>query len=122
MVSTESLLARIRENPLLAGVTFSGGEPFEQPGPLAELAGQVRALGKTVAVYTGYTLEQLHGMAKEEDAVNVLLERADLLIDGPYVEALRDLELPHRGSANQRVLSRQHILSIRKALCRRGSC
>jgi anaerobic ribonucleoside-triphosphate reductase activating protein len=115
-VSTEKLLAQIQENPLLAGVTFSGGEPFLQAAILADLGSRVRALDKTVVVYTGYTLEQLHGRAKEHDSVNALLEQADLLIDGPYVEALRDLEILHRGSANQRILTRRDILSIRKDL------
>lgn len=114
--STENVLARILENPLLAGVTFSGGEPFSQAGPLAELGRSVRATGKTVVVYTGYTLEQLHALARENPAVDALLEQTDTLIDGPYIEALRDPELLYRGSSNQRMLGRSAVRAIRAAL------
>ena len=121
MVETESLLPRIDENPLLAGVTFSGGEPFLQAATLAEFGTGIHALGKTVAVYTGYTLEQLHGMAETDEGVAALLEKADLLIDGPYVEQLRDPDLLHRGSVNQRLLPREAILAIRETLRQKHS-
>jgi anaerobic ribonucleoside-triphosphate reductase activating protein len=109
LLSVFSVLAAIRENPLLAGVTFSGGEPFLQPAPLCLLAEEMHALGGDVAVYTGYTLEALRDLASGNPAVARLLRLADLLIDGPYVEALRDLDLPFRGSRNQRILGRQDI-------------
>lgn len=115
-VRTEALLAQIRQNPLLSGVTFSGGEPFAQAGPLTNLACRVRALGKNVVVYTGYTLEQLLIMAGKDEACNSLLDQADTLIDGPYVHSLRDLDLPYRGSANQRILDRKDIQKARSAL------
>ncbi len=103
-VSLGPLLQQVAENPLLAGVTLSGGEPFLQAGPLARLAREVRGLGKSVVVYTGYRYEQLRRMADEEGAIRDLLEATDLLVDGPYIEALRDLDLLYRGSANQRLL------------------
>ena len=121
VLETESLLARIDENPLLAGVTFSGGEPFLQAAPLAEFGNGIHALGKTVAIYTGYTLEQLHGMAETDEGVAALLEAADLLIDGPYEEQLRDPDLLHRGSANQRLLPRETILTLRETLRQKHS-
>ena len=52
--------------------------------------------------YTGYTYEELTAMKSE--AVNSLLEKVDLLIDGKYVEKERDLTLLFRGSRNQRVI------------------
>ena len=97
------LLAAMKENPLLAGVTLSGGEPFAQAAPLAWLAAEVRALEKNVVTYSGYTLEHLLALARRDAAVWRLLSLTDLLIDGPYVQALRDLELPLCGSSNQRV-------------------
>jgi anaerobic ribonucleoside-triphosphate reductase activating protein len=111
-LSASSVLAAVRENPLLAGITFSGGEPFLQPDPLCLLAEGVRALGGTVAVYSGYTLEILRDLAAESPATARLLRLTDLLIDGPYVEALRDLDLPFRGSSNQRILERKEILAV----------
>lgn len=90
------------ENPLLSGITFSGGEPFCQPKPLYELAVKVKKYGKTVMTYSGYTLEQLEKM--EDIWVKKLLLITDILVDGPYIEEQRDLTLQYRGSANQRVL------------------
>lgn len=101
-VSVEELVQAVEENPHLAGVTFSGGEPFCQPGALAELGRRVKELGKTVMTYTGYTLEQLQEM--EDPQVKALLEVTDVLVDGRYEEKLRDLTLLFRGSENQRVI------------------
>lgn len=101
-VDTEELLAEFRQNPLLRGITFSGGEPFQQPEPLAELARQVHALGRDVTTYTGWTYAQL--LALESPAVNALLAETDVLVDGPFIEAQKNLELLFRGSENQRLI------------------
>ncbi len=109
LVALPELLKSFDENPLLAGMTFSGGEPFCQPGPLADLADEVHARGKDVVIYSGYTLEELRALAVKDPAVKRLLLCCDLLIDGPYVEAQRNLTLLFRGSANQRMISREEI-------------
>lgn len=98
----DSIFQDICQNPLLKGVTFSGGEPFCQPGPLAELAKKVHQRGMDVMVYSGWTLEELQAM--ENPQVHALLEQADYLVDGPFLLEQRDIELNFRGSANQRVL------------------
>ena len=105
--SLEELVARYAENPLLAGVTFSGGEPFLQAGPLAELADRIHALGGTVITYTGFIFEELAHRARRDAAIAALLDATDLLIDGPYMEALRSLDIAGRGSSNQRLLDRE---------------
>lgn len=85
-----------------AGITLSGGEPFLQCEPLRALLDAVRAARDVgVIAYTGYTLEELRDM--RAPAVDALLDRIDVLIDGPYVEALND-DLGLRGSSNQRCL------------------
>jgi anaerobic ribonucleoside-triphosphate reductase activating protein len=102
VMGTDELYRKIRENPLLKGVTFSGGEPFCQPGPLAELARLVHAAGLDVTTYTGYRYEDLVGMhSRETDA---LLEQTDVLVDGPFLQEQKDLTLRFRGSRNQRVI------------------
>lgn len=106
LVDTETLFAKIMENPLLQGVTFSGGEPFMQPEPLARLAEQLHSNGLDVVTYTGYTLERLRLM--KDPAVHALLTQTDLLIDGPFQLESRDLTLPFRGSRNQRVIELHH--------------
>ncbi len=99
---TENILARIDANPLLTGITFSGGEPFLQPAPLTRLAKEAHKRGLDVWSYTGYTLEEL--TAKKNPAIDALLRELDVLVDGPYEERLRDLTLNFRGSSNQRII------------------
>lgn len=106
-VDVHTLGRQFAENPLLAGITLSGGEPFLQPAPLSIVAAQVRALGKTVLVYTGYVYEELLDKSIHNPHIAKLLSHTDILIDGPYIAALRNLELPHRGSSNQRILTLQ---------------
>lgn len=103
-VSIDDLSGQIAANPLLQGVTFSGGEPFEQAVPLARLAGRVKGMGKDVICYTGYTWEYLLERSDDHRGFGELLEIVDYLVDGPFVEELKDLKLPHRGSSNQRII------------------
>ncbi len=103
-VSILELMEDIAANLLLQGVTLSGGEPFLQSGPLAELARLVRERGRDVVVYTGYAWERLLVMAETDGGVKCLLQNTDILVDGPYIEERRDPGLVFRGSANQRVI------------------
>lgn len=98
----EEILQQIAANPLSVGVTFSGGEPFLQAEALIPVARRVKALGKNLTIYTGYLYEQL--TKSEKPGVRELLSLADLLVDGPFLLAERDLTLPYRGSSNQRVI------------------
>ncbi|MBM6828982.1 anaerobic ribonucleoside-triphosphate reductase activating protein [Anaerotignum lactatifermentans] len=98
---TEDILRVAKENPLLDGITLSGGDPFEQPLPCAELAKGAHALGLNVWTYTGYTWEAL--LAEGGDK-KTLLESTDILVDGPFLERERSLELRFKGSRNQRTI------------------
>lgn len=95
---------KFADNPLLDGITLSGGEPFSQPAPCAELARRAHARGLSVWVYSGYTYEQLRAMAEKDTDVLSLLSEADVLVDGPFLLAERSLELDFRGSRNQRLI------------------
>ena len=97
-----AVVAELDENPLLTGLTLSGGEPFLQPGALLPLARAAHARGLDVWSYTGFTLEELR--AQGDTDVDALLEELDVLVDGDYREELRDLTLHFRGSRNQRVI------------------
>jgi anaerobic ribonucleoside-triphosphate reductase activating protein len=98
----EEILAAVKANPLLDGITLSGGEPFTQAAACASLAGQVRSLGLSVMAFTGYRWEEL--ATGERDDWNRLLEVTDILVDGPFVRELRNLDLRFRGSSNQRLI------------------
>ncbi len=100
-VTVESLLERVEASGW-DGVTVSGGEPFLQPRELSRLVRGCKALGKNVWVYTGYTLEALERL--EDEQVKDVLDNADVLVDGKFVETLLDRSLRFRGSSNQRII------------------
>lgn len=101
-VDTSEILREIRRDTLLQGVTFSGGEPFEQAEALVALAEQIREIPLGIWVYTGYTWEEI--MAAENPAWHALLAQTDVLVDGRFVESEKSYALTFRGSANQRML------------------
>lgn len=113
-IDTADILTKVKANPLLAGVTFSGGEPFLQPAPLAALARAVHALGLDVWSYSGFTLDELLARAEKDKATAALLNEIDVLVDGPYEEAERDLTLHFRGSHNQRVIDMRATRKAKK--------
>ena len=90
----------VKKNPLIRGVTLSGGEPFSQAAEHAELAKLLHENGYEVAAYSGYTFEQL--MADPER--RALLELLDVLVDGRFIEAQKDYRLRFKGSRNQRII------------------
>ena len=98
----EKILEEIFNNPILSGVTFSGGEPFCQAEALVPIAEAIKEKGKHLMIYTGYLLEHLQKM--ENAGVQRLLELADVIVDGPFILAEKNLTLSYRGSENQRVI------------------
>ncbi|GBF33264.1 ribonucleotide reductase of class III activating protein [Desulfocucumis palustris] len=104
MYAADELFEQIRANPLLKGITLSGGEPFSQSAPLAGLARRVRDKGMDVICYSGYTWEYLTGHLNGRGNFQELLGVTDYLVDGPFVEELRNFKLPFRGSSNQRII------------------
>ncbi len=115
LADTDEILKKIKENPLLDGVTFSGGEPFCQAEALACLGRQIRALGMNVVTYTGYTFETLFN-ERGKNHWGELLEATDFLIDGPFILARRDWNIRFRGSSNQRYIDCQLSLAEGKAI------
>ena len=99
-------LMRIIEADPFANVTFSGGDPMYQAAGFAELAREIhRRTNKDIWCYTGFTFESLIHQDQRE-----LLEELDVLVDGPFIEALRDPDLLFRGSSNQRIIDVQASL------------
>lgn len=108
-VTVTELVQRIKEGPKVEGITFLGGEPFEQAAALAELGACLKEEGLSVMTFSGYLLENIQEANRKD--WNDLLRVTDLLIDGPFVNAQRDLSRPWVGSANQRY----HFLTDRYA-------
>ncbi len=114
LADTDEIFEEFKENPILKGITFSGGEPFLQPEPLVELAKKVHEVKKDITCYSGYTFEEL--MEMKNPAVKELLENVDVLIDGRYIEEEKNLELLFRGSENQRVIDSKASIKLGKAV------
>jgi anaerobic ribonucleoside-triphosphate reductase activating protein len=102
--SLDDVEKKFASDPLLDGITLTGGEPFVQPAECAELARRAHAKNLSVWTYTGYTLEKLNAMAAGNADVKALLAETDVLIDGPFLLGERSLTLTFRGSRNQRVI------------------
>jgi anaerobic ribonucleoside-triphosphate reductase activating protein len=101
------LVAAAVDQEGIEGITLLGGEPLAHAVGAAALAREVRKLGLTVMVFSGYTLEEARALP--EPAVAKLLALTDLLVDGPYLREQPETRRRWIGSANQRV----HFLTDR---------
>ncbi|MCM1133588.1 MAG: anaerobic ribonucleoside-triphosphate reductase activating protein [Ruminococcus flavefaciens] len=115
LVSPDILLEKIKGNPLLDGVTFSGGEPFCQAEILAELGGRIKSLGLNIVTYTGYTFEELYEN-RNKNGWGRLLQVTDILIDDRFIFELKDWQIKFRGSSNQRYLDCKKSLEQGRAV------
>lgn len=115
LADTDQLLLKIRENPLLDGVTFSGGEPFCQAEALAAMGAEIRKMGLNVITYTGYAFEELYEN-RSQNSWGKLLEATDILIDGKFILAQKNWNIRFRGSSNQRYIDCQASLKAGKAV------
>ncbi len=100
----EGIIKRFTQNPLLDGITLSGGEPFIQAAACYELAKAAHQNNLSVYTYTGYQIETLLTMAKQNQSIKKLLIETDILIDGQFELDKRSLNLEFRGSTNQRMI------------------
>lgn len=108
---TDAVAARIVESMkphYVKGLTILGGEPMEPQNQeaLAPFLALVKRMlpEKTIWVYTGDTYEDLTDGARRTDSTDALLASVDVLVDGPFIEAQKDITLRFRGSANQRII------------------
>ena len=108
------ILAQIGRNPLLDGVTFTGGEPLCQAEALLPIARALPAMGLNLWIYTGYVLEDI--LRDPPPGALELIGLADVLVDGPFILAERSLELTYYGSRNQRLLDAKASLQAGRAV------
>lgn len=97
-MTIDEIMAEIEYNGF--NVTFSGGDPLCNPQAALALAQRVKKAGFNLWVYTGYTFEQI----LHNPELRPILDYADVIVDGPYEEKLRDISLHFRGSSNQRLI------------------
>lgn len=97
-MSVDAIVDHIMENDM--NVTFTGGDPLYQIDALLTLCASIKRLGKTIWCYTGFTYEEVC----RDKSLCRILDWIDVMVDGPYVEHLRDISLRFRGSSNQRII------------------
>lgn len=107
-MDTAEIFEKIKQNPMLDGVTFSGGDPLLQVEALVELAKKCREIGLNIYTYTGFEWEML---MRNQDKYVEFLRLTDVLIDGKFVIAEKSLTLSFRGSRNQRLIDVQKSLA-----------
>ncbi len=113
---TDRILKAVSEDPLLSGITLSGGDPFVQAEEFSVLAKGAHDLGLNVVTYTGWTIEQLLAGMENHPGWRKLLEETDILVDGKFDISQKSLEVKFRGSRNQRVIDAKASIREGKAV------
>lgn len=100
-MTLEEVLLEIQSNSI-ANVTLSGGEPFIQAKEVSRLAKEIKAIGKNIWAYSGFTYEEI--INSKDRYKKELLSYCDVLVDGRFILEERDLSLLFRGSRNQEII------------------
>ena len=112
----ENYYERIKENSILKGLTFSGGEPLceENIKEVYDFLQEIKKIRPDFNYwcYTGYTLEEL--LSRNDETTNKFLHEIDVLVDGRFVEALKDPDIYFRGSKNQRIIDLKETFAQNK--------
>ena len=98
-MTMEEVLKEVADNDF--DVTLTGGDPMYHAEELVSLAVEIKKMGKDIWCYTGFMYEDIIS----DVHMSHLLEHIDVLVDGPYIESLRDIHLLFRGSSNQRLIN-----------------
>lgn len=109
---TSEIVELLNHVKIQQGITLSGGEPFEQPQALLEIVKHAKAKHLNVWVYSGYTFEAL----LQDETRKALLQECDVLVDGRFVQELKDYRLRFKGSKNQRMIDVQKSLQENKII------
>ncbi|GAA0071340.1 anaerobic ribonucleoside-triphosphate reductase activating protein [Clostridium sardiniense] len=101
----DELIEDVLENPIIKGVTFSGGDPMERAEEFAYMAKKFRENGLNVWSFTGYTFEYILEHLDERLGWREFINNIDVLIDGRFDETKMDDGIRFRGSSNQRIIN-----------------
>ena len=115
VLEIDKLIKDVLENPMITGVTFSGGDPIEQAHSFSYMAKILKNKGLNIWCYTGFTFEQLLIMTRSNKKLLELLNTIDVLVDGKFILEEKSFDVIFRGSKNQRILDIKKSLSLKKA-------
>lgn len=110
----DSLIDDVKSNPMLKGITFSGGDPLEQGESFAYMAKKFKEIGLNIWVFTGYKFEYILENLNKIAGWRELIENIDVLVDGRFEETLKNDNLKFKGSSNQRIIDVKNSLMGRK--------
>ncbi len=102
LITIDRLIEQIESNPLLDGITFSGGEPMLQANACLEIISRIKHLSLSIMMYTGFTFEEIQNMSYQHKQ---LFRSCDIVVDGKFEEDKKSLTLLYRGSSNQRIIN-----------------
>lgn len=100
----DELIEDALDNPLLKGITFSGGDPLERAEEFAYMAKAFKKAGLNIWCYTGYTFEDVLEKMKKDNNIEDLIENIDVLVDGRFEKDKKVDGLKFKGSSNQRLI------------------
>lgn len=112
----DNIVEDIKKNPLLRGITLSGGEPFVQAKKLVKLLSKIDLNRYNIIAYTGFEYEYLLKNSNEENCFIELLSMIDILIDGRFEKTLKSSEAKFRGSINQRSIDVKKSLKEKRVI------
>lgn len=107
----DELIKDVLDNPMLKGVTFSGGDPFEQADKFAYMAKELQKNGVNIWCFTGYTFEYILDNIDKREGWRELINNIDVLIDGRFEEDKKKEGIKFRGSTNQRLIDVKKTLN-----------
>lgn len=110
----DSLIDDAKSNPMLKGITFSGGDPLEQGESFAYMAKRFKEIGLNIWVFTGYKFEYILENLDKIAGWRELIENIDVLVDGRFEETLKNDNLKFKGSSNQRIIDVKSSLIEKK--------
>ena len=108
----KDLIKDTLDNPMIKGVTFSGGDPFERAEEFSYMAKEFKKAGLNIWCYSGYTFERIIEISKENQGFNDLVNNIDVLVDGKFIEEEKDEEIKYRGSRNQRIIDVKESIEL----------
>ena len=110
MFDMDELVQKVKDEPFLDGVTFSGGDPFQQADKFAYLAKKLHEANINIWAYTGYTFEELMKLAQTNPHIKQMINNVDVIVDGRFMKDKMSENLKYCGSSNQRVIDVQKSL------------